>query len=286
MENMHNNYIGHPYSRTLRFFEVYSHCPYDYPREDFAKLMLSMDKLTTIDELFETKLLITNKHFKTNIIIENLPYEICAALAGRYGYLFRQDYRAIEELRHNMLQDVYDCFNANILRLFKESKESTIVSCGEYIVNLTELSEKYDEQIKEIVQYAKDMYHIDAEELSNEIRSRKESLYKNLRKIKDFKKNTNDYQSTKQKIQENLDFVLKYKMRTSGHDKELLNEILSNGQSPIKDILYNENLRISVIGLVALVGVIVLLPSPIFKLISIVIFGVILIIALALYSGR
>jgi hypothetical protein len=285
-ENMHNNYVGHPYARTLRFFEAYSHCPYAYSSENFAELMLSMDKLTTIDELFEMKLLITNKHFKTNIIIQNLPYEICAALAGRYGYLFRQDYRAIEELRHNMLQDVYDCFNTNVFRLFKESKEPTIVSCGECIVNLTELSEKYDEQIKEIVQYAKDMYHIDDEELSNEIRSRKESLYKNLRKIKDFKKNTNDYQSTKHKIQDDLDFVLKYKLRMSGYDQELLNEILSSGKSPIKDILYNEDLRISVIGLVALVGFIAILPAPIFKLIVIVISGVIILLALALSSVR
>ena len=227
---MHNNYVGHPYARTLRFFEAYSHCPYDYPGENFAVLMLSMDKLNTIDELFSIRLRITNKRFKRNIIEKELPIEICTPLAGRYEYTFGQDYRGVDEVRHNMLQDVYDCFNTNVFRLFKESKEPTIVSCGECIVNLTELSEKYDEQIKEIVQYAKDMYHIDAEELSNEIRSRKESLYKNLRKIKDLKKNTNDYQSTKHKIQDDLDFVLKYKLRMSGYDKELLNEIFSSVQ--------------------------------------------------------
>lgn len=273
-ENMHNNYVGHPYARTLRFFEAYYRCPYAYSSENFAELMLSMDKLTTIDELFEMKLLITNKHFKTNIIIQNLPYEICAALAGRYGYLFRQDYRAIEELRHNMLQDVYDCFNTNVFRLFKESKEPTIVSCGECIVNLTELSEKYDEQIKEIVQYAKNVYHIDAEELSKEIRSRKESLYKNLRKFKDLNKKSNNYKSTKQKIKDDLDFVLKYKMRTLGSDKELFGEFLSSGKSHIYDIIYDENLRISVIGLVAMVGFIAFF-SPTLAL-SVIVFLVVL----------
>ena len=72
----------------------------------------------------------------------------------------------------------------------------------------------------------------------------------------------------------------------SGYDQELLNEILSSGKSPIKDILYNEDLRISVIGLVALVGFIAILPAPIFKLIVIVISGVIILLALALSSVR
>jgi hypothetical protein len=285
MENIHNNFVGHPYARTLRFFEAYSH--YDHRQgENYVFMMLSMDKLNTIDELFSRKLFITGKNFKADIIMKELPIEICAPLAGFYKYTIRQNYSGVVEVRHNILQDVYDCFNANIFRLFKESKEPTIVSCGEYIMNLTELSEKYDEQIKEIVQYAKDVYHIDAEELSKEIRSRKKNLYKNLRKIKDLNEESNDYQTTKQKIQDDLDFVLKYKLRMSGYDKELLNEILSSSQSHIKDILFNEDLRISVIGLVALVGVIVLLPSPIFKVISFVICGVIIILALAYYSSR
>jgi hypothetical protein len=98
------------------------------------------------------------------------------------------------------------------------------------------------------------VYHIDAEELSKEIRSRKESLYKNLRKIKDLNKESNDYQSTKQKIQDDLDFVLKYKLRMSSDDIELLDKFLSSGRSHIYDIIYDENLRISLIGLVASVG--------------------------------
>lgn len=275
MEDLNNNYVGHPYARTLRFFDAYYHCPYYYSRSNYAELMLSMDKLTTIDELFNTRILISHNWFKSKII-EGLPIEICAPLAGRYEYTFRQDYRSVDELRRNMLQDVYDCFNTNIFRLFKESKEPTILSCGEYIVNLTDLSEKYDEQIKEIVQYAKDVYHIDAEELSKEIRSRKESFHNNLRKIKDLEKTTNDYQSAKQKIQDDLNFFFKYKWRTSRYDIERFKDFLptnnTNGYSYIKDIIYNSDLRISVIGFVAFIGVIFLL-SPILACTIIISFG-------------
>ena len=139
---------------------------------------------------------------------------------------FGQSGRSVIALNHTIDQDVYYIFNTNVFRLFKELKEPTLSSFGECIVNLTEFSEQYDKQIEEVVQYSKDVYNIDAEELSNEIVSRKKSLHKNWREFNDFKEEMNGYQSAKQKVMDDLDFVLKYKWRPTIYDEKFNSEFL------------------------------------------------------------
>lgn len=219
-----NDYSKYSFARTLRFFEAYY--PYDTEKVNYADLMLSMNKLSTIDELLSVRNRIIEKYFKDYIVLCKLPKEICIPLAVGSHEDFGQSGSSVRALNHTIDQDVYDCFNTNVFRLFKESKEPTLSSCGECIVNLTEFSEKYDKQINEVVQYSKEVYNIDAEELSKEIVSRKKSLHKNWREFKDFKEEMNGYQSAKQKVKDDLDFVLKYKWRPTKYDKELYGDFL------------------------------------------------------------
>ena len=134
-----------------------------------------------------------------------------------------------------MNKEVYECFNANIIRLFKESKEPTISFCGEYIVNMSSGSSTYDEQIKEILQYAKEVYNIDAEELSKELCSRKARLHTRRVSFNNFKEGMNGYISAKQKVQEDLDLVLKYKWRLTKFEKNLYSEFLPQEMRIIPD---------------------------------------------------
>ena len=56
-----NDYSKYRYARTLQFFEAYY--PYDTENVNYAELLLSMDKLSTIDELFSVRERIIDKHF-------------------------------------------------------------------------------------------------------------------------------------------------------------------------------------------------------------------------------
>lgn len=218
-----NDYSKYSYERTLRFFEAYY--PYDTEKVNYADLMLSMNKQSTIDELLSIRNRIIRKHFKDYIVFK-LPKEICVPLAVGSNERFGQSGRSVIALNHTIDQDVYYIFNTNVFRLFKELKEPTLSSFGECIVNLTEFSEQYEKQIEEVVQYSKDVYNIDAEELSNEIVSRKKSLHKNWREFNDFKEEMNGYQSAKQKVMDDLDFVLKYKWRPTIYDEKFNSEFL------------------------------------------------------------
>ena len=173
-----------------------------------------------------------------------------------------------------MNKDVYGCFNANIIRLFKESKEPNLSFYGECIVNMSNGSATYDEQIKEVVQYAKEIYNIDAEELSKELCSRKTRLHNRRVSFNFFKKGMNGYISAKQKVQEDIDFIMKYKWRLTKFDKDLYSEFLPqemcNGpetQQKVKD--YNrlstgEFIAILIVG--GLFGVLIAWAGPLILL--------------------
>ena len=228
-----NDYSKYSYARSLQFFEAYY--PYDTEKVNYAELMLSMNKLSTIDELLSIRNRIISKYFKNYIVLCKLPKEICIPLAIGSNERFGQSGNSVRALNHTIDQDVYDCFNTNVFRLFKESKEPTLFSCGECIVNLTEFSEKYDKQINEVVQYSKEVYNIDAEELSKEIVSRKKSLHKNWREFKDFKEEMNGYQSAKQKVKNDLYVDLKYKWRPTIYDEKFNSEFLPQEMRIIPD---------------------------------------------------
>ena len=48
-----NDYSKYSYARSLQFFEAYY--PYDTEKVNYAELMLSMNKLSTIDELLSIR---------------------------------------------------------------------------------------------------------------------------------------------------------------------------------------------------------------------------------------
>ena len=218
-----NDYSKYRYARTIRFFEAYY--PYDTENVNYAELMLSMDKLSTIDELFSVEERISNKYFSSTIIFVNLPEDICKPLAVGSGERFGQTGRSIDALNRNMRKDIFECYNANIIRIFKESKDPTISFCGECIVNMLDGFDSFDEQKKEIIKYAKEEFNID-EELSRELSSRKTRLHDRLYTFNKFKEEMNGYISAKQKVQEDLDFIMQYKWRLSKYDKDLFSEFL------------------------------------------------------------
>ena len=221
---MQNDFNGHPYARTLRFFEAYY--PYDTEKVNYAELMLSMDKVSTIDELFSIRNRILDKYFEMDIILLKMPQDACQPLTAGSLERFGQSGRTLDAIRDNKRKDIDGCFNANIIRLFKESKDPNLLFCGECIVNMSKDSENYDEQIKEIVQYAQEANNIDAEELSKELRLRKESLHKKRLDFDNYEEGMNGYQSAKQKIQEDFDFVMKYKWRLTKFDKDRYSDFL------------------------------------------------------------
>ena len=63
-----NDYSKYSYERTLRFFEAYY--PYDTEKVNYADLMLSMNKQSTIDELLSIRNRIIRKHFKDYIVFK------------------------------------------------------------------------------------------------------------------------------------------------------------------------------------------------------------------------
>ena len=221
---MQKDYKKHPYARTLRFFEAYY--PYDTEKVNYAELMLSMDKLSTIDELFSVKNRILDKYFEIDIILLKMPQDICQPLAEGSFEPFGQSGRSLDALDNNIKKDVCGCYNVNIIRLYKESKESNLLYCGECIVNMSKESANYNKQIKEIVQYAKEVYNIDAEELSKELCSRKTRLDKRRMRFDDFKEGMNGYLSVKQEVQEDLDYIMKYNWRLTNCEKDRYCEFL------------------------------------------------------------
>ena len=221
---MRIDYNIHKYARTLRFFEAYY--PYDTEKVNYAELMLSMDKLSTIDELFSIRNRILDKYFDMEIILLKMPEDACQPMAEGSLETFGQSTRSLDAISDNKRKDVNGCFNANIIRLFKESNEPTLLFCGECIVNMSKESANYNKQIKEIVQYAKEVYNIDAEELSKELCSRKTRLDKRRIRFDDFKEGMNGYLSVKQEVQEDLDYIMKYNWRLTNSEKDRYCEFL------------------------------------------------------------
>ncbi|SHL73380.1 hypothetical protein SAMN04488494_0598 [Xylanibacter ruminicola] len=259
---MATNYDEHPYARTLRFFEAYY--PYDTEDVNYAELMLSMDKLSTIDELFTVRNRIIDKHFTSGIYLLKMPKDVCEPLAIGSRDRFGQSYRSMSTLHNNIKKDVCEYYNANVIRLFKDSKEVSYSICGEFIVNLSKESAKYEEQINEIVQCAKVVHNIDVDSLSKELYSRKKSLHEKRLRFDKFEKGMNGYVSAKQDVQEDLDFLIGFKWRMTSFEKErysiFLPQEMRNNPNNQKKKNYTTIWIYVIIGIIILVLMILLAP--------------------------
>ena len=179
-----NDYSEYTYGRTLRFFEAYY--PFDTEDVHYANVMLSMKQCKTIDELIAVRERLKKKaeNVRNYEILDKLPKNIVddlSKVAKADSPLYRDtSYR----IKTNIESDVNSCYDENLFRLFKESKEITERSCGECFVNMACCTPKCTYKDK-IISEAREKAGIDVSGLLMTI----------ARRYKEFEENWNTYKA-------------------------------------------------------------------------------------------
>lgn len=217
-------YGEYTYGRTLRFFEAYY--PYDTEDVHYANVMLSMNQCKTIDELIAVRERLKEKAEKVRsyTILDKIPKNIIDELSkvAKMDSVLYNDktYR----IKSNIELDANSCYDENLFRLFKESKEITEASCGECFVNMTNCepnSAYYDKIITE----AKERAGLDVSGLLNTIARRYKEFGDHWRVYNGFKEGMNGYNAAKKAVEDDLEYLKKFNWRLLPKQKSLYSEI-------------------------------------------------------------
>lgn len=218
------DYSEYIYGRTLRFFEAYY--PYDTEDVHYANVMLSMRHCKTIDELIAVRERLKEKAEKVRNyeILGKLPKSVVddlSKVAKADSPLYRDtSYR----IKTNIESDANTCYDENLFRLFKESKEITEISCGECFVNMTHCapnSAYYDK----IVIEAKERAGIDVSGLLNTIARRYREFGEHWNTYSTFKEGMNGYNAAKLAVEDDLEYLKQFNWRLLPAQKSLYSKI-------------------------------------------------------------
>ena len=231
MDRFENN----EYARTLRFFEAYY--PYDNEDVHYADVILSMNQCKSIDEMLPIYERVKSKIDKIDKqYVNKIPNKLSKELAECESSVLSWNTVCFEKLQTRLRSDIGNCFDDNIVRLFKEIKNITLDICGECFVNLNQCWD-YSKQKDMIIQEAMEKANLDVTDLFITIKKRKEKLPKHLLKFHSFKEGMNGYQPAKQAVIDDLAFLLQYNWRMSSTEKSAYYDFLPK----TKDIKNNKN---------------------------------------------
>lgn len=253
------------YGRTLRFFEAYY--PYDTEDVHYDEVMLSMSQCKTIEELIAVRERLKEKAEKVRsyTILDKIPQNIIDELSrvAKMDSVLYQDktYR----IKSNIESDANSCYDENLFRLFKESKEITESSCGECFVNMTNCvpnSAYYDK----IVTEAKERADLDVSGLLNTIARRYKEFGDHWRVYNGFKEGMNGYNAAKKAVEDDLEYLKKFNWRLLPKQRSLYSkidrvEIRKAVEAEVKKRKENRKWAIAkiIIGVILFVGVMALL---------------------------
>ena len=218
------DYSEYTYGRTLRFFEAYY--PFDTEDVHYANVMLSMRQCKTIDELIAVRERLKEKAEKVRNyeILGKLPKSIVddlSKVAKADSPLYRDtSYR----IKTNIESDANSCYDENLLRLFKESKEITEKSCGECFVNMTYCTSDSTYKDK-IISEARERAGIDVSGLLNTIARRYREFGEHWNTYKTFKEGMNGYNAAKLAVEDDLEYLKQFGWRLLPAQKALYSRI-------------------------------------------------------------
>ncbi len=209
-----NDFSEYKYGRVLRFFDAYY--PYDTEDIHYSEVLLSMNNCSSIDELITIRERLKKK-IKTIKAepLSKMPKEIIEE-SIKFCSIHDTLYTALES---NLRSDVNSCYDENVLRLLRETKEITANFCGECFLNLSDCVERSENKVL-IINEAKERANIDVSDLLETIAQRYEDFRNHWTKYKGFEIGMNGYDAAKQDVEDDFEYLKQFNWRLLPEEKK------------------------------------------------------------------